>query len=274
MKFPSDLSGLFPAIIKQAPYGIVVCRVNGEVVYANQLASFLLQRPLAGTNLNSISPLKEKLLDRFGQLFNSAYNALAVSTALETTTAEGCSLRCSSLEDSQLYFQIRRLENGSPTKDPLILIFIEDLSARETLALSDRNYTDRLEELVNETSRKLEDIQEKLLKKEKMATMAETAGGIAHELRQPMTAIIGAIQLLELPNREIPDDRTRRLLQTIEKQCLRMDEIIAKMEKLVSYKTQEYASGRIILDLDRSSRQSYRDSPLPKALETAADNQD
>jgi len=250
MNFIPNQPDLFVEILEQAPYGIIVCQPDGKILYANQLANFLLQKPLTGANLNSFPSIKEKLLERCTHLITGEYKALTATVKLIPETLAGSHTQPT--ENPQLYLQACRLRDHNYKNR--ILIFVEDLSARETVALSERNYTDTLEELINETSRELEVTQKRLLDKEKLATMVETAGGIAHELRQPMTAIIGTIQLLGISGRTIPDESTQRRLQTIEKQCLRMDEIIAKMEKLVSYETQKYAGGRKILDLNRSSR--------------------
>ena len=88
--------------------------------------------------------------------------------------------------------------------------------------------------------------------------MIGTAGGIAHELRQPLTAIIGASELLtDNPTKDL-DDGQERKLKMIYHQSLRMADIIKKMEELVSYQTKDYVTGTKILDINESSKQQLK----------------
>ena len=84
--------------------------------------------------------------------------------------------------------------------------------------------------------------------------MTETAGAIAHELRQPLTTVLGLIELLGVQESLSDDPQLKRSLETIQKQCLKMADIIKNMEQLVTYKTRPYVNGRNILDLNQSSR--------------------
>jgi signal transduction histidine kinase len=49
-----------------------------------------------------------------------------------------------------------------------------------------------LEKKLDEANRNLKDIQEKLLKSERLATIGELAGLIGHDLRNPLQGIAGA----------------------------------------------------------------------------------
>ena len=84
--------------------------------------------------------------------------------------------------------------------------------------------------------------------------MIETAGAIAHELRQPLTTIIGTIELLDSDDTVEGNSRLSKRFKTIHAQCLRMAEIIKQMEQLVEYKTRPYIDGKLIIDLEESSQ--------------------
>ncbi|NMB77345.1 MAG: PAS domain S-box protein [Myxococcales bacterium] len=99
--------------------------------------------------------------------------------------------------------------------------------------------------------RKLSQAQEKLLKTEKQAMIAELAGATAHELNQPLTSVLG---YAELARRKLGNaDECRRILDIIVQETERMAEIVRKIGHLTRYETKSYVGGQRIMDLDRSS---------------------
>ena len=61
--------------------------------------------------------------------------------------------------------------------------------------------------------KRLKEAQAALIQTEKQAAVAELAGSAAHELNQPLTAVMGYAELLL--KRMTADDANRRVLQTI-----------------------------------------------------------
>ncbi len=80
----------------------------------------------------------------------------------------------------------------------------------------------------------------------RLKALIELAGATAHELRQPMTVLIGYSELLK--NTESEEQRDE-ILNIIKEQCFRMDDIIKKMFRITHYRTIEYTDGVRILDL-------------------------
>ena len=70
-------------------------------------------------------------------------------------------------------------------------------------------YSERLEEMVEERTRELREAQEELLRSEKLALLGEVAGAMSHELRNPLGAIKNAVyylnMVLEEPEPEVKD---------------------------------------------------------------------
>lgn len=96
----------------------------------------------------------------------------------------------------------------------------------------------------------------KLAEEEKLKAVLETAGGICHELNQPLQYVLGAIQLLmldmpsEAPIHKTLDDMRIRVEQ--------MGDITRKLSEITQYHTRDYAGGQQIIDLRRSIKK-YRD---------------
>jgi PAS domain S-box-containing protein len=96
---------------------------------------------------------------------------------------------------------------------------------------------------------RLEETTEQLIASEKRAAAFEIAGATAHELNQPLTAVMGALELLELRT-DLPEDVRDRLRRTYV-QLERMGEIVRTLARGARTPgAARYASGPTILDHD------------------------
>ncbi|HSE48383.1 MAG TPA: PAS domain S-box protein [Terriglobales bacterium] len=89
--------------------------------------------------------------------------------------------------------------------------------------------------LYEETRRAYEDLtrtQEQLLQSEKMSAIGQLISGVAHELNNPLTAILGYAQLLE--NEEL-DERSRDFVSKLYRQAQRTHKIV---QNLLSFSRQ------------------------------------
>ncbi len=114
----------------------------------------------------------------------------------------------------------------------------------------------RLESMVTElgtANRKLKDAQAELMEKEKMAAILELAGAAAHEINQPLTVIIGNIDLL-ISQKEMDEAMVRKTLEIVNRSAREMADIVKKMAKIRRYETDSYVGKVRILDIDKSSR--------------------
>jgi len=89
---------------------------------------------------------------------------------------------------------------------------------------------------------------------EKLDAALKVAGAAAHELRQPLQVVL---MLTEMLTREAGEqDPLRQHVEAIKSSCVRMDEIIKKMNTITSYRIKDYMEGLQILDFDKSLNES------------------
>lgn len=93
--------------------------------------------------------------------------------------------------------------------------------------------------------------QKRLELSERQAGAVEVAGAAAHELSQPLTAIVGSAELLL--RKLDPDSPARRSLDRILSESERMAEILKKISQITKYRTKPYLGGTQIVDLEASS---------------------
>jgi PAS domain S-box-containing protein len=96
----------------------------------------------------------------------------------------------------------------------------------------------------------LDSAREQLASQERKALIAEIAGATAHELNQPLTAVIGYASILA--RRSAEDARLAAAARNIVRESERMAEIVRKIGKLTKYETKPYVGDTKIIDLERS----------------------
>jgi PAS domain S-box-containing protein len=99
--------------------------------------------------------------------------------------------------------------------------------------------------LYHETKKAYEDLrrtQEQLLQSEKMSAVGQLISGVAHELNNPLTAILGYTQLLETENLE---PRILEFIQKLHKQARRTQKIV---QNLLSF-ARQHKPTRLHVDL-------------------------
>ncbi|MEM3566275.1 MAG: PAS domain S-box protein [Candidatus Bathyarchaeia archaeon] len=152
------------------------------------------------------------------------------------------------------------VDGRKPTRESLMplelflhqaAITIENAELMESLEKARRElqvYADQLEEKVEERTKELREIQDRLLRAQRLAVIGELAGMVGHDLRNPLTSIAGATYYLK-----------RRLNRTIDGKVMEMLNLI---EKNIGY------SNKIINDLLDYSREIKLDitETTPKTL--------
>ena len=140
-----------------------------------------------------------------------------------------------------------------------------DISQRKRLEKEKEQYARKLEAKIEEVERtksELQEAQEKLVRTEKLAAIGELAGGVGHELRNPLGAIKNTAYLLNMILTE-PDPQVKEALAILDKEVTKSDRIIAD---LLDFSRPGKAS-IVTVDINRIVQEVVRDTTLPQNVE-------
>jgi signal transduction histidine kinase len=106
-------------------------------------------------------------------------------------------------------------------------------------------FNEQLAAQVEERTRELRQTQAQLSRSQRLVAMGDMAAGMAHEMNNPLAAILGNVQLLLLDLPE--DDPSRRMLTVVHQQAQRIATIVRELQLL----SERQQVGRLPLDLHR-----------------------
>jgi CheY-like chemotaxis protein len=138
---------------------------------------------------------------------------------------------------------------------------LTDDDRRFQLPLKVRNLVKmkKMQDELSNLNHELRKAQEKLIEKEKETAVVEMAGAASHELNQPLTSILGNLQLAI--TKLAPDDPLTEKLNRVLNQVERMVDIVKKIGQITRYRTKKYAENVKIVDInDSSDREAGRET--------------
>lgn len=91
-------------------------------------------------------------------------------------------------------------------------------------------------------------LSEEQVSKERLGAVQETAVTVNHEINNPLTAILGNVQLLLMKRREL-DDELAAKLKIIETSALKIRDVTQRLLRIKSVRSVDYAEGTSMLDL-------------------------
>ena len=103
-----------------------------------------------------------------------------------------------------------------------------DITERKWAEEALKEYNTRLESAVDARTIELKEAQEKLVRQEKLAVLGQLAGGVGHELRNPLSVINNAIYYLKLVQPDA-DEKIRRYHGMIEHEVQIAEKIITDL---------------------------------------------
>jgi len=104
----------------------------------------------------------------------------------------------------------------------------KELTERKRAEEELTKHREHLEELVEERTKELRDAQEQLVRSEKLAILGQLAGGVGHELRNPLGSIKNAAYFLKMAL-EKPEPEVKETLEILNKEVATSEHIISSL---------------------------------------------
>ncbi len=123
-------------------------------------------------------------------------------------------------------------------------------------------FTNQITSERKRTQRELKDIQDKLVRREQLAVIGQLAGGVGHELRNPLAAIKNAIYFLNMVITQ-PDTKVKEMLELIEKEIATSERIISDLLDYARVKPPTLQK----IDLNKVIWDSLNNITIPKNIE-------
>jgi len=125
-----------------------------------------------------------------------------------------------------------------------------------------KHYSDHLEEMVEERTRKLKEAQEKLIRREKLSVLGQMAGSVGHELRNPLGVISNAAYYLRMTLSEA-DETTKEYLEMISSEVANSEKIISDLLDL----SRTRAAQKEKVTISELISQALEKQPIPQGIE-------
>ncbi len=125
-----------------------------------------------------------------------------------------------------------------------------------------KEYSERLEEMVEERTRELREAQGQVVYKERLATLGQVAGGVAHELRNPLAAIRNAAYFLSMAVSDA-EPEVKEALEILEGEVLASERTI---KSLLDFARREFAVPREV-DLPHVVQGALSRVPVPENVD-------
>jgi len=119
------------------------------------------------------------------------------------------------------------ISSYSPREGYFVALF-HDITERKRAEEALKQYSETLEEMVEQRTKELRAAQEQLILKEKLATLGQLAGGVGHELRNPLGAIKNAVYYLNMVL-EHPDRDVKETLDILDREVATSERIISSL---------------------------------------------
>ena len=108
------------------------------------------------------------------------------------------------------------------------VVVVRDITERKRAEEALKEYSERLEEMVDERTKELRDAQQQLLRAERLAAIGQLGASIGHELRNPLGIIKNSAYYLNMKLGHA-DEKVKKHLGIIEKEITRSNKIITDL---------------------------------------------
>lgn len=123
--------------------------------------------------------------------------------------------------------------------------------AEDTLKRTNRKLRQTVKKL-RAANQKTQEQQKAVIEEERLKALLEMAGATAHELNQPLTTLLGNIELMNM-HRDNPEKLNHRM-RVAEEASERLSNIVRKIQNIRHYETRPYLSKSSIINLDQKTK--------------------
>ena len=142
--------------------------------------------------------------------------------------------------EPRIIASVAELERDAHGQPLIVRGVIQDITARKRAEAQLQNHARLLEQAVQEKQREMETLFERLLRQEKLATIGQMAGSIAHELRNPLGAVKQSVFFLKrLAERQLltpANPKVNEHLTLMETELDRSERVIADLLEMTRLK--------------------------------------
>jgi signal transduction histidine kinase len=96
-------------------------------------------------------------------------------------------------------------------------------------------------------------ISKEILDKAKLSAVTDTAVTVNHEVNNPLTAILGNVQLILSRPQGLSEDTIKKL-RVVEESALKIRDVTQKLLKVTHVRSVEYSEGSTMLDLGEKEK--------------------
>lgn len=251
----------FMALAENASDGIMIATGKGIPVYANKRAAEITGYSTTELLELSIKELAhpdevKKVIERYQARLVEEPMPRQYETVIVRKDGDGVLIE---------FAGAKTVWQGEPAD----IVIFRDITERKQAEEALKEYSERLEEMVEERTQELKDAQEQLVRREKLAVLGRVSGGIAHELRNPLGVISNAVYYLQaaLPD---PDEKTSEYLQLIASEVGNYEKIINDLLDVSRTKAPQ-REATVVSEL---VAQTLERQPSPEGVEIATEMPD
>jgi PAS domain S-box-containing protein len=117
---------------------------------------------------------------------------------------------------------------GKGAVNGFTVVVVRDITERKRAEEALKEYSERLEEMVDERTQELRDAQQQLLRAERLAAIGQLGASIGHELRNPLGIIKNSTYYLNMKLGQA-SEKVKKHLGIIEKEITRSNKIITDL---------------------------------------------
>lgn len=210
----------YRTLFESANDSLILLDASGRIVDVNKRAGEVFggsKEELLGKHFTEVNVYSQedllKLLASFSRILDGKEGYLSLT--IKNKQGQERHLECSSSI-------IRTGDNALNG----ILVIARDVTERNYMQKKLEEYSQRLENLVEERTRQLKKAQEQLLKSERLVAIGQVAAMVGHDLRNPLASISGATYYLKRKFGKKLDEKAREMLEIIERDVQYSNKII------------------------------------------------